>query len=154
MYTRKGFTIIAPLLIMFGVSGLIIVQLHNIKFGQAGNSLWFGVLTSLTVTFLIGLASYRKTKRGFSAKDIHNITKTIKGLQLWWLWTSIGILIASLFNRYEFSITPSNFFFGAFLGFMTFMGMLVLVDNLSLRSIFLWNSSDKRVQKIWKQWKD
>lgn len=142
IYNKRNSYIIAIASIVFSLFGIVIFVIEPTPDPNFLEGIGLGALIILG----IGILSHRKSKRGFSKKDMDNIVKTKHSLKHFFLYAGLGIILASFLRKVD-----SPFLIGFPIGIALATGLMVLIDNLWLKSIFLWNSKDEKARKIWLQ---
>ena len=139
----------APLLILFFGFCLVILPTDTEHTHFSIGPWWAGAGIGFLLTALIAVRSIRITHGGLTTQEIKNAARTMRFLQTgqWGLYAGTGIAVATLLRVIGVSAnggTVQSVTFGAFCAFGVAMGILILLDNFWLRSVFIWNVGLKR----------
>jgi hypothetical protein len=144
MFTWRASTPVAIFIIAFGVLGVAVLLAGG---PMTAETIW-GFIFAFFITALLGVTSFKRSRKKLTKKQIHNVAATAGSLRYYTLWLGIGS-VAYVVTKIRFQADqPPDFLLGSFFGFCLFMGAMILLDNYWLKRIFIWNSKDPRVKRI------
>lgn len=146
----RNSTKVAIYLVLFGLLVLFAGYFISVHEQQSLTGYWAGIGVVTVLLTLLFSHSYTVGKRKLTAKEKQNARKTAASARLGWLWGGIGIGSFFILKRvFHWDPDPPLALISGFGAACLLMGIAVLLDNVWLRAVFLWNNSDPQIRKLW-----
>ncbi len=144
-------TVKAVLFVLLGVIALVVGYFGLPDEGQSTRDYWLGVVITTVLFALVLGRTYYINKRGLTPHERKGVLRTAPYVALSTVLGTVGCLAFLYFRREYGWFTGSipSALPGSFGAALFIFGAAILLDNLWLKTIFYWNSSDPVIRKQW-----